>query len=371
MQHAALTRLRVGGNSPLDAPLNDEVCCYLLAVIASDLSLISLFPELSSSQPAFFGRDSLRSMRISNVEFLPLYERLLSLKPDADAFFACLSKLHKARLKYERILQAQPMPTLDQVGPRSLLQFGRLTPPALAGLLFWRKWIFDIDNRAGQETGYLFEPIIAGAIGGVPFGAPKSPIKRKPKNSGKLEGRRQVDCIREQDKRAYELKVRVTVAASGQGRWAEELSFPVDAKYSGYKPILVVLDPTQNDKLTALSKAFLHEGGMCFIGNDAWEHLEEQAGPTMSQFIERYIRTPMQTIIREARKPTELPNFVARIEDSQIVLRVGEEELWIQRSEMPELQTEPDPLPEGVEDELLGLTTELWARRELVSLGWL
>jgi hypothetical protein len=352
MQQAALTRLRAGGNSPLDTPLSDEVCCYLLALISSDLNLISSFPELPPAPPAFFSSESLQSLRIANLEFLPLYERLLTLKPDADAYFACLSKLHKARLKYERILQAQPIPTFDQVGPRSLLQFGSLTPPALAGLLFWRKWIFDIDNRAGQETGYLLEPIIAGAIGGVPFSSQRSPIKRKPKNGGEPEGRRQVDCIRGQDKRAYELKVRVTIAASGQGRWAEELSFPADAKYSGYTPILVVLDPTENDKLTSLSRAFLQEGGEIYIGDDAWQHLEEQAGPIMSQFIERYVRLPMQTIIEEAPKSTELPDFLARIQDNRIVLKVGDEELWIERSEMAELRTEGDPLPEGVEDEL-------------------
>lgn len=352
MQQAALTRLRAGGNSPLDAPLSDEVCSYLLALIASDLELTSSFPELPRSPAAFFSRNPLQSLLIPNVQFLPLYERLLTLKSDADSYFACLSKLHKARLKYERILQAQPIPTFDQVGPRSLLQFGSLTPPALAGLLFWRKWIFDIDNRAGQETGYLLEPIIAGAIGGVPFSSKKSPIKRKPKNNGEPQGRRQVDCIREQDKRAYELKVRVTIAASGQGRWAEELSFPVDAKYSGYTPILVVLDPTANDKLTSLSNAFLNEGGEVYIGDDAWQHLEEQAGQTMSQFIERYVRLPMQSIIDEAPKPTELPDFLAQIRDSRILLKVGDEELWIERSDMAELLTQEDPLPEGIEDEL-------------------
>lgn len=352
MQQAALTRLRAGGNSPLDAPLNDAVCSYLLALIASDLNLSSSFSELPPVPSAFFSRESLQSLRIADLPFLPLYERLLTLKPDADAYFACLSKLHKARLKYERILQAQPIPTFDQVGPRSLLQFGSLTPPALAGMLFWRKWIFDIDNRAGQETGYLLEPIIAGAIGGVPFSSQKSPIKRKPKNGGESEGRRQVDCIREQDKRAYELKVRVTIAASGQGRWAEELSFPVDARYSGYTPILVVLDPTKNDKLASLSDAFLQQGGEAYIGDDAWRHLEEQAGTTMSQFIDRYVRFPMQTIIEEAPKPTELPDFLVRIQDGRIVLKVGDEELCIDRSEMAELRTEETPLHDGVEDEL-------------------
>ena len=46
------------------------------------------------------------------------FEQLVSLDQDADAYFDCLASLHKARLKYERILQTQPVPTVDQVGPR-------------------------------------------------------------------------------------------------------------------------------------------------------------------------------------------------------------------------------------------------------------
>ena len=77
-------------------------------------------------------------------------------------------------------------------------------------------------NRAGQETGLLFEPIITAAIGGVPASAKRSPIKRRKDDK---KGR-QVDCLRE--KRAYEITLRMTVAAAGQGRWGEELDFPKD-----------------------------------------------------------------------------------------------------------------------------------------------
>ena len=90
-----------------------------------------------------------------------------------------LAALHKARLKYARILKTQAVPTIDQVGPRGLLQYGGMNPKVLAGFLLWRKWVFDIDNRAGQETGSLFEPIIAEAVGGVPASAARSPVKRR------------------------------------------------------------------------------------------------------------------------------------------------------------------------------------------------
>ena len=344
-QLSALTRIRSGGNSILDVTLDDAVCAYLLGVLASDLGFSSDLPELPATLPAFFSEAPLKDSRVDGVAFMPLYERSLALRPDVDAYFACLAKLHKSRLKYERILRAQPTPTIDQVGPRGLLQYGSLSAKALAGLLFWRKWIFDLDNRAGQETGYLFEPIIAYSIGGVPFGSKNSPIKRSERQGG-----RQVDCVREEDKRAYELKLRVTIAASGQGRWDEELQFPIDAKGSGYTPVLVVLDPTRNEKLDALEKAFLREGGEAFVGPAAWAHLEEQAGATMAMFLEKYVRSPLQSLLQEA--PTELPDLNISLRGNELVICIGEERLVIQREANSELATDPDPLPSDISSDI-------------------
>lgn len=186
---------------------------------------------------------------------LDSFEGLVETVTDGELFFYCLAAIHLRRLKYQRILAAQPLPTLEQVGPRGLLQYGMAPPLYLAALLFWRKWIYDIDNRAAQETGYIFEPIIAASIGGVPYSDKKSPVKRR---SGK--GGRQVDCLRGDD--AYELKLRVTIAAPGQGRWEAELDYPEDCKASGFRPVLVVFDSTENHKLTQL-EGRLREGGRC------------------------------------------------------------------------------------------------------------
>lgn len=174
MQKALIAKVKAVGNSEMAVPLDDEVCCYLVSVVADDLALRTHFPEFRSPPSPFFGTTPLSALRVANANFVALFERLVHLQGDADSYFVCLATLHRARLKYERILQAQPIPWIDQVGPRGLLQFGSLTPPALAGLLFWRKWIFDIDNRAGQETGYLFEPIIANAIGGIAAGSKRT-----------------------------------------------------------------------------------------------------------------------------------------------------------------------------------------------------
>lgn len=232
----------------------------------------------------------------------------------------------KARLKYERILQAQPLPTVEQVGPRGLLQFGHLSPRALAGLLFWRKWIYDIDNRAAQETGYLFEPIVAHAIGGVSYSARQSPIRR-----GGSGGGRQVDCVREIDERkeAYEIKLRVTIAASGQGRWGEELSFPGDCVDSGYVPVLVVFDATPNPKLEELQRVFLAEGGEVYVGDEAWLHLEDEAGPQMGRFLEKYVRRPIDALLREA--PDDLPPILFELDRGVLRISVDGERLDVKR----------------------------------------
>ncbi len=345
-QEALLTRLREVGTSELAVPLDDDVCSYLLGVILSDLKLFDKFPEMPKKVAPFFGADPLTSLRLPKLAFTSLYERLLGLVADADAYFYCLGTLHKARLKYERILQAQPLPTVDQVGPRALLQYGTLSPGALAAFLFWRKWVFDIDNRAGQETGYLFEPIIASAIGGVPAPARKSPVKRKGKNSG-----RQVDCLRASDKRAYEIKLRVTIAASGQGRWKEELQFPEDARTSGYTPVLVVLDPTSNDKLRELEAAFKAQRGEAYIGAAAWKHLAEKAGATMATFLDIYVHAPLQALLEKA--PEKLPDLLLQVTDGYIEVTIGgSEKLMIKRSPKPELASEEDEVPNDIENHL-------------------
>ena len=340
-----IERARSGGASDQGISLTDDICCYLVAIIAWDLDVLDKFPELPQDIPRFFESAELDGLEVPDVPFLPLMERLVGLKPDADTFFACLASLHKRRLKYERILQTQPIPTIEQVGPRGLSQFGTLHAKSLTALLFWRKWFFDIDNRAGQETGYLFEPIIANAIGGAPFGSKASPIKRA---SDPKKGR-QADCVRE--KQAYEFKIRVTIASSGQGRWQEELDFPVDCRTSGYTPILIVLDATPNPKLAQLEAAFLAQQGEVYKGEVAWKHLEAAAGPTMALFLEKYVRVPIQALLKEVTDT--LPDFIAVMRDGNISLSTAGDCLLIKRSpDAPE--DVADELPEDAGDQIAG-----------------
>jgi hypothetical protein len=207
--------------------------------------------------------------------------------------------------------------TMEQVGLRGLLQYGLMEASSLAGFMIWRKWAFDIDNRAAQETGYLVEPVIATALGGVSYSASKSPIRRvrDPRRG------RQVDCIK--DTRAYEFKIRVTIAASGQGRWPEELSYAADCRASGYVPVLLVFDSTENERLSELAAAFRDAGGECYLGDQAWAHLRAEAQPDMRLFLQRYIEKPLRDLSTALGSSQSLPNFEMRDSGSSIDVSVG------------------------------------------------
>jgi hypothetical protein len=345
-QKSIINKAQSVGGSKQGIALDDEQCAYLVAVVATDLRIRSKLRLGKVDLPSFFATPSLETLRLPGVDFLQLFEELVKWNQDADAYFDCLASLHKARLKYERILQTQPVPTIDQVGPRGLLQYGCVATKALTPFLLWRKWLYDIDNRAAQETGYAFEPIIARAIGGTPAPTKKSPVRRQ----GDPNKGRQVDCIL--GKKAHEIKMRVTIAASGQGRWKEELEFPVDCKASGYVPVLVVLDPTPNPKLTELQATFLAQEGESHVGERAWEYLRSLAGATMSRFLDQYVHTPLQAVL-EASPATaeELPELLLKMDHERFTALLLGESLVVRRTPRSEEASEPDALPEDAHEE--------------------
>jgi hypothetical protein len=347
-QMALVQKARALGAGKQGIALSEAACTYLLAVAVQDMGVQDQFPELPRDLIPFYGPEPLADREILALEFLPLIERLVGLVIDADTYFSCLAWLHKLRLKYELVLKTQAIPTMDQVGPRGLLQYGSTPDAALPPLMQWRKWFFDIDNRAAQLTGYLFEPIFAAALGGTPASAKRSPVRRR---SNPSKGR-QVDCVREKD--AYEFKIRLTIAASGQGRWAEELDFPLDCRASGFRPILVVLDPTPNPRLRELEEVFRASGGEAYVGDVAWQHLESEAGEVMGRFLEQYVRRPIQALLTAA--PAALPPLTATERGDTIDLQVGDDLIRIVRS--PETVTgddDDDQIPDDVDDQVPGL----------------
>jgi hypothetical protein len=158
---------------------------------------------------------------------------------------------------------------------------------------------------------------------------------------------RQVDCIVGKD--AYEFKLRVTIAASGQGRFAEELDFAKDCRKSGFNPILLVLDPTPSTRLTDLRAEYKRFGGNAYVGNEAWKHLEQEAGPTMATLIEKYVRRPISMLDEHAMELLDL-YVCAERDRSALHFRMSKgksvHEWTVRRAENPALATDAEETEE-------------------------
>ena len=366
-QSQELTKLiTITKTATLKAVMDPGELAKVIAVVASDLDqtaeMASAFPLFwdDCAPPAEYYSLDLEWFTASNDKVTPhdvvdMLEYGKTLDKDFITYLECLAELHKRRRKYGMILQHQPLPTMVQVSPSALREYGPdWQPEALASWLTWRKFFYDLDNRSAQETGYLFEPILAAAIGGEPKSAKEAVVKR----TGDATKGRQVDCWKYDATTgvslAYELKLRVTIAASGQGRFAEELSFPADCLSSGATPVLVVLDPTENEKLTALQKAYRDAGGEAYVGDAAWNHLEDEAGATMAKFIERYIRVPVSTISSfekavegdHSRRGLVLLDLSAKLEGNGLTIALGEHERFVERHEDPRLSEDGEPAEE-------------------------
>jgi hypothetical protein len=296
----------------------------LIYIAARDTGLEGL-PEPPSPAPGLFDDDFDLDFAFPGPDPRELFELALTLNAELETYVACLATIHKFRLKYRQVLSTQPFATMDQVGPRALLQYGQLENRSLAALLVWRKWLYDIDNRAAQDTGYLFEPVISAALGGASFGARNSPVRRLDDPS---KGR-QIDCVI--DDRAYEIKIRVTIAASGQGRWREELTFPEEARAAGFVPVLVVLDPTDNPKLAELVRAYCAAGGKHYLGEDAWAHLRATASAEMATFLEEYIHAPLDAVVDPLSENEPLPNLQLTDLMTSVRFEVGEDSWSVPR----------------------------------------
>lgn len=98
------------------------------------------------------------------------------------------------------------------------------------------------------------------------------------------------------------MKLRVTIAASGQGRFSEEMSFPYEAHRAGLIPVLIVFDPTPSPLLDRLKAKYVEEGGRYAIGEDAWNMLTNRAGREMGKYIVKYIKPPISKM-EEVRLP--------------------------------------------------------------------
>jgi hypothetical protein len=331
-------KIRVLGQGGDRVSLSASEIAWLLCLTAKDLELPLTSASMKTAKkdiPPFYTAGIPPALpktweTLTTDALLEEFHQLIRREPDARLYFSNLCEILKRRIKYQRILSAQPKPTMDQIGPRSLLEYGVVPTNLLGTWLMWRKWVFDVDNRSGQETGYLFEPVLASCMGGTTVGSRNSPVKRVNENGKKTADGRQIDCLDAEAKIAYEFKLRVTIAASGQGRFAEELSFPVECKAAGLTPVLIVLDPTPSARLSELQKAFENNGGDVHVDN-AWDFIEQKAGKCMSTFIEKYLRP---VLLQMAAFDDKLPDaLLLTWGKDEIAFKAGKEAFKIKRSE--------------------------------------
>lgn len=323
---------RVLSKGGLVVTLTDAAMCRLCAVAALDLGRPELLdaPLRSQAKTNYYSQPltAFDEPLPAGVTFGKTFTALRAGIKDFVTYLLCLCEIHKRRKKFGLILEYQPLPKMDHVVPRCLLEYGLRPPEVLASWLVWRKWLYDVDNRSAQETGYLFEPVLANALGGVRYSDKNSPVRRSDeKNKG-----RQIDCLVDND--AYEFKMRVTIAASGQGRFGEELAYARDCKNSQYVPVLLVLDPTMSTRLADLEQEYKKHGGRAYIGDKAWAHLKEKSGPTMAVFVSKYI----ESALREVEKSYgELSPISLTNHDNMLEIRVGSYSMEIPRKHDPSL----------------------------------
>ena len=99
-------------------------------------------------------------------------------------------------------------------------------------------------------------------------------------------------------------------------------------------------------RVARCDRAFLNAGGEVYVGQDAWAHLRQLAGPTMARFLERYVHDPLQALLAE--EPTQLPDLLLAMGPERLTVRVGEEEFSIART--PQAGDDEDPpLPDDLD----------------------
>ena len=78
--------------------------------------------------------------------------------------------------------------------------------------------------------------------------------------------------------------------------------------------------------------------------------MEEAAGKTMANFLEKYVRAPLRDLLKEV--PDQLPKLSAEMHGQDIRLTVGDETLMIERAPKAEAASDEDVMPEDVTDQL-------------------
>lgn len=212
--------------------------------------------------------------------------------PDGLKAYALLIEIYKRRLRFAHILSEAHAPSPVDLVHRSLIEFGN-DPKQISDLLRMRKMVYDIDNRSAQESAYLYMTIMASVLGGQTVTSRNSPILK----NGSNHERRSVDCIA--GRRAYDFKARMTEAPSRRARFEDEMSFARDCFTSGYVPVLLVLNQLPGQRPMEMIEVFERYEGEIYIGEHAWEHVRDVAGPVLSKFLDKFVHPRTHAIAQE------------------------------------------------------------------------
>jgi hypothetical protein len=304
-QHRALRRATTLGqtNNPDYVSLDRMTLAELIHVLAEDLDPLrdekgeedlprtsAYFEQRGAWLPSVRKLATLQETNERTASATAVFLAATAAIPDFMSALASLCEMHCRFVKFRLIMSRHPSIDCAEVAPRSLLEFGSMESARLASWLAWRKWIYDMDNRAGQETGYMLNGVIARALGGRQHSGRNSPIRR----AAGFGGGRRVDCIR--DRFAYDFKARLTQAASGRARLGDEIQFAHDCRVAGFTPILLALNTDRHEKTYEMVDAYRNFGGEAYVGDEAWDHIWQQATPTMRRFVDLYIKGPMEEI---------------------------------------------------------------------------
>jgi len=96
----------------------------------------------------------------------------------------------------------------------------------------------------------------------------------------------------------------------------------------------------------------MEQKGEVHIGEAAWQHLDAMAGSTMTIFLQKYVRSPIQAMLAEV--PAQLPELVARMDDGGIELSIHGEIIRIRRAAVGANSDPEASFPEDIDDQMPG-----------------
>ena len=300
-QRRLIARARKLGAGKTATKLDDASLAGVMGFLERDLAepgAIRSLPDRARPSKGYFETDPLFPALRRDIRFNleQAYLEALEVMEDFERAFECLCEIQLRRVKFA----TQPLPAISSIAYRGLLEDGILSTSATSTMMRLRKHLYDIDNRAAQEAAYMHMKIIAHALRGRSFTSRNSPIRK----SADLFKRRSVDCI--VGNRAYDFKGRLTEAPSKRARFEDELMFPRDCSISGHQPVLLAFNQEPGERSTRLIEAYQRYEGLALIGDDAWNHLRQEAGPVMTRFIDTYMIEPMEVLTELEEEPMDM-----------------------------------------------------------------